>query len=532
MTIKSLFFILLACTQLPLNAYRRYVLTGGPGVGKSTVISELAKRGYAVAPEAYTLLHNRAEKEQSLDTLLADPVKFRSKLMEEQLKIESRLNPEKSAFLDRSAIDVVAFGDHFKVEMSKELRDEANRKYDLIFFLDPLPAKYYENTKVRRETPEEAELIHNDLKKAYKDRGYHPYQLIDVPFGTPEFRAQYMLDAIARVYFFADVIDCFAGKNSLYKVQEFIGPVKLIQFKDKTGQPYHFFGVEQDKQTQVPFAKFKAKVAELMRVSPAKMIEIVGDSFQFSEQGSNYVRKYLRELFAGNHIIGYGYTGYIKGKELDINSFLNEYLDEHPKEAYKVLANILGHTHMALNQWHGVRGSGQVRNFVVVYNSDGMTKEPAYNKEGVKTSGFTTFGDDIVISDHVLQPKEGDRIVCVEGGVQSFRQVMNALALNVPVDLIYNVRVPGRETFFSTARFLAKIKADFTDGQAPSPKAVRDIYDGYIATLESIWDTSKGDHKTKQALFDTAIDDFINKGIYLHINKLCSFKDAGFTSIK
>jgi hypothetical protein len=45
--------------------------------------------------------------------------------------------------------------------------------------------------------PKESELIHNFLKEAYKVRCYEKYQLIDVPFASPEERTQFILDKIA-----------------------------------------------------------------------------------------------------------------------------------------------------------------------------------------------------------------------------------------------------------------------------------------------------------------------------------------------
>jgi hypothetical protein len=97
---------------------------------------------------------------------------------------------------------------------------------------------------------------------------------------------------------------------------------------------------------------------------------------------------------------------------------------------------------------------------------------------------------------------------------------------------VYHVRKPEKERLFSAARFLAKVKECFVDGHAPSPEDVQRIYDSYEKTLQSIWDVSKGDYKTKKALFDNAIRDFIDKKLYKRIDTLCTFTDAGFTSLK
>lgn len=262
-----------------------------------------------------------------------------------------------------------------------------------------------------------------------------------------------------------------------------------------------------------------------MGTSSKNTLEVIGDSAQFSEQGSNYVRAILRKYFAGEHLIEYGFTGYRKENTLDTNSFINEYMDENPDQAYRVLANIVGHTHVALNEW-GTAGSALIRNFVVVYTNDGMQEEPAYNLEGIKISGFTTFGDDIIMSDYILQAQDGDRIVCVEGGVQSFRQVVNALSINVPVDFIYNVRTTNGESFFSTARFLNKICEGFVGDLPPSKEWVQSAYDDYIKSLKNVWSTSKPDYLTKKALFEEAVHIFIDKEFYKCLKSLCTFTNA------
>jgi hypothetical protein len=86
----------------------------------------------------------------------------------------------------------------------------------LVFFLEPLPAYLYENTDVRKESRDEALIIHELLKTAYLQMGYMPHQLIEVPFGTPSERAQYILDEIAQAYFYTDMFDSFVSNTSSF----------------------------------------------------------------------------------------------------------------------------------------------------------------------------------------------------------------------------------------------------------------------------------------------------------------------------
>lgn len=187
----------LLSTMPVVQANQRYVLTGGPGVGKSTLIVELQKHGYQTIPETYALLFEQAVKSNSLEAFFADPVKLYDNLLAEQLKWELALDPKVPAFLDRSAIDIIAFGDYFKVPLSQEFRAQAAREYDLIFFLEPLPCNLYEQCAQRKETREEAKKMHELIWATYIQAGYQPHQLIDVPYGTVQERVEFILAAIS-----------------------------------------------------------------------------------------------------------------------------------------------------------------------------------------------------------------------------------------------------------------------------------------------------------------------------------------------
>jgi predicted ATPase len=176
----------------------RCVLTGGPCVGKSTTLAELAKRGYHTIPEVFTTLFKQAEKNNALDAFFEDMTQLQTNLLIEQLRLESLLPATHTAFLDRSAEDIMAYNRYHNVPVLESLANQV-RQYDIIFFLEPLPAHLFQNSDVRRETPEEALVLHNLVKDAYRQRGYKSYQLVDVPFGTPSERAQFILDTVSHV---------------------------------------------------------------------------------------------------------------------------------------------------------------------------------------------------------------------------------------------------------------------------------------------------------------------------------------------
>ncbi len=184
------------CLSTTSKCYRRYVLTGGPGVGKSTIIAELASRGYLTVPETCSAFCERASQNKTLDIFFEDPLAFQTALLVEQLKSESLLPDSKPAFLDRSTVDIIAYGDYFNVPMPESLRKQAHCNYDLIFIIDPLPTSHYKKTHLRKESAEESACIHAILKDAYRQAGYAEHRIISVPFDTPTARANYILNVI------------------------------------------------------------------------------------------------------------------------------------------------------------------------------------------------------------------------------------------------------------------------------------------------------------------------------------------------
>ncbi len=212
---------------------------------------------------------------------------------------------------------------------------------------------------------------------------------------------------------------------------------------------------------------------------------------------------------------------------LDINSFVNEYLEQHPDQAHRFIANILGHTVVALTQW-GCTGSPEIRNFMVVYNDHGIENmaPPVYDEEGMKVHGYTTFGDDVTTSDSLLSAEGGDAMVCLEGGAQSFCQVINILRRGVPVHLVYNLRFADIN-MFSASRFLLQIREALSKNPHITKDELRAINEEQIVAFgDMMFNKKKGDYKTKRQLYKQAIEGLIDEELFRKIPELCTFYDA------
>jgi len=337
-----------------------------------------------------------------------------------------------------------------------------------------------------------------------------------------------------------DVINSFAGVSSTYKPQPFYGDVRYIEIPSETDIPYRFFGIEKKAQTEQNFPELKQRILTTINAPSPRVLQLVGDSNWFGKQGLKTGRQLMAQRLPENHVIEFGYTSRKRdGNAVCINGLVNEYLDQYPEEASRVLANILGQTVVALGSW-GAWASPHIRNFVVVYNEgQGTDAKPVYEKvNGEQIAGYTTFGDDVTMSDEMC-----DELICQEGGAQSFRQAVNVLIRNIPIQLIFNARQtkgenPKAQDLFSAARFLYMVRQTYNGDTPPARDVVQAIFDKYVTsfgttyvekvqqTLPNLFDYTKEDWETKMHQFKKATAAFFDHELYKRVGQLCHFIDA------
>jgi predicted ATPase len=173
-----------------------YIFTGGPGVGKSTTLRALEKRGYTVYFEAARSLIRQA----NLGLHEAHPQKnltlFRDKILKKDLEYyhQAIVKRDQLCFFDRGIIDLIAF-DHLihtpHAEQVKKLAHEVHYNH-LIFFFPPWE-EIFETDPERVHTFQEAKEIASLIQKIYPAYGY---KLIEVPKDTVKNRCDWILNKI------------------------------------------------------------------------------------------------------------------------------------------------------------------------------------------------------------------------------------------------------------------------------------------------------------------------------------------------
>ncbi len=174
---------------------KRYILTGTPGSGKTSIIRELKSRGFLVVEEAATdvnaleLMNGNAEPWRLPD--------FIDKIvrLQRQRQVEALAHPGELQFYDRSPICTYALSRHLGYAPSACLLEEMERikregiYQKQVFFIENLG--FCEPTEVRKISFEDAlafEKIHLDV---YAPFGY---DLIKIPAYSVAERVQKIME--------------------------------------------------------------------------------------------------------------------------------------------------------------------------------------------------------------------------------------------------------------------------------------------------------------------------------------------------
>lgn len=180
----------------------KYVITGGPGTGKTSVIKCLAQKAVKTIPEVARAF---IAEEQSRARVISDYVpilpstdmeQFEECCIQRQLRQEANLVQSRNYFLDRSLVDPIAYAELANVRLRSDLPDLLrDADYRAVFFLEQLP--HYVQDKERLEDVVQAHHLHQKLYDVYNRRGY---DLIPVPVfpGSPEESIAQRADYILR----------------------------------------------------------------------------------------------------------------------------------------------------------------------------------------------------------------------------------------------------------------------------------------------------------------------------------------------
>ena len=168
-----------------------YVITGGPGFGKTSILNRLAELGFPVCPEvARRLILEMGGSAVFGRTSL--PVNFEQLVAKERLDFLLANSAESIAFSDRGLPDQIAFSLYKKKQPTGFMEElVANNRYAPFVFVTPPWEEIYSMDDIRGESFTEALQIHEQIVAVYSGLSY---KIINLPLTNTEKRVRFILD--------------------------------------------------------------------------------------------------------------------------------------------------------------------------------------------------------------------------------------------------------------------------------------------------------------------------------------------------
>lgn len=182
------------------------MITGGPCVGKTSLVESLQSIGYSCFPEIIREFTAQEAGKKDQEQLQSNPIVFaEDSLSFNQQLLKGRLKQYREAgaatgtyvFFDRGLPDVLAYMDYFDQGYGAAFTDVCqSHPYDQVFVLPPWEAIYARDAG-RFETFEQAERIHEHLVERYR---YFGHVVTLVPRDTVTARMEFILEHLKNTF--------------------------------------------------------------------------------------------------------------------------------------------------------------------------------------------------------------------------------------------------------------------------------------------------------------------------------------------
>ena len=175
-----------------------YVITGGPGVGKTTLLEELKNRNYQIVPEIARELIKEQQEINGKALPWKDKKLYKEMMFDRSINsfehIDKAFDSEKPIFFDRGFLDTICYAKLIQSEINERMEFYAeNWKYNKNIFILPPWQEIYETDNERKQDWKEAILTFEKMCETYKSYGY---DIIEIPKVSVCKRANFLLKFI------------------------------------------------------------------------------------------------------------------------------------------------------------------------------------------------------------------------------------------------------------------------------------------------------------------------------------------------
>jgi predicted ATPase len=169
-----------------------FVVSGGPGSGKTTILRELAKSGFKHAPEVARQIIQEQVETGGTAVPWGDRQAYTDLMLQRSIESFLAHSPAvRPTFSDRGIPDTLCYARLIALRETRLIRDACDRyRYARLVFLAPPWKEIYQTDAERKQDFAEAERTYVQMADVYRECGY---ELIEVPRGTPPERAEFVL---------------------------------------------------------------------------------------------------------------------------------------------------------------------------------------------------------------------------------------------------------------------------------------------------------------------------------------------------
>jgi predicted ATPase len=173
-----------------------YIITGGPGFGKTELIEELCRSGYVCSGEfARELIEIQTNSGGEILPWKNSKL-FQQEVLKKRIAFFESVSNDSMAFADRGIPDQLAFARYKGFGSPENLtRNASDYRYASIVFVTPPWRGIYVNDLIRKETFEEAFQIHQAVIETYQNLNY---QIIELPLIPSKQRMEFLLFTISK----------------------------------------------------------------------------------------------------------------------------------------------------------------------------------------------------------------------------------------------------------------------------------------------------------------------------------------------